>query len=177
MLNADNTFDYEAQSLLIKAYLAAKMDHKSQRDTFKLKEGKLELAMLAPALEYASQTFDLQPLAFLVHDAKPSAAVKRIIKAVFPTYSYGTLEGKNGRRPAMVHDASEVKTFDTALMAVVLDAFWAGDSVNCDQIKKAFPAPDATKVQAMDKLGKALAARMKSDGLSKEDILTILKGL
>jgi hypothetical protein len=29
----------------------------------------------------------------------------------------------------------------------------------------------------MEKLGKALAARMKADGLSKEDIFAILKGL
>lgn len=172
-----NTFDYEAQSLLIKAYLAAKADHKNQRDTFKLKEGKLELAMLAPTLEYASATFDMQPLAFLIHDAKPSAIAKRIIKAIFPTYSYGTLEGKNGKRPAMVHNESEAKVFDTDRLTIVLDAFKAGDSVNCDPIKKAFPAPDTSKAQAMDKLGKALAARMKADGLSKDDIFAILKGL
>ena len=81
------------------------------------------------------------------------------------------------KRPAFVHNETQGKIFAAWAFTVIQDAYASGDSVNCDQWKKAFPAPDVTKEQAMDKLGKALAARMKADGLSKDDIFAILKGL
>ena len=170
-------FDYTAQSVAIAAFVAMKADNKAAREALNLRAGKAELALIYPAIAYGAETFDLQPLAQLVQEAKPSALAKRIIKSIFPSHSFALVEGNKGKRPAFVIGEGLAKIADKALLSVVSDAAKAGDTINCDDIKKAFPAPDTTKADAMAKLGKALAARMKADGLSKADIAKILKGL
>lgn len=170
-------FDYVAQSAAIKAFLAMKDSNKATREALNIKAGKAELALIYPAIAYGADTFDLQPLAQLVQEAKPSPIAKRIIKAIFPSHAFAMVEGDKGKRPAFVIREGLEKVADKALLQIVTDAAKAKETINCDDIKKAFPAPDTTKADAMAKLSKALAARMKADGLSKADIAEILKGL
>lgn len=170
-------FNYAVQSAAVKAFLALKDSNKAAREALNLQAGKAELALIYPAIAYGVETFDLQPLAQVVQEAKPSALAKRIIKAIFPSHAFAMVEGDKGKRPAFVIREGLEKVVDKALLQIVTDAAKAKDSINCDDIKKAFPAPDTTKADAMAKLGKALAARMKADGLSKADIAEILKGL
>jgi hypothetical protein len=173
----ENTIAFDQLAFIdgMNAYLKLKEDNKNKREAMRLDEGKAELKAIFPAIEYATKTFDMQPLAQFVAKVKPSAIVKRAIKVVFPTFQFAIIGDE--KRPAFVHNETQGKVFAEWAFNVIQDAYAAGDSVNCDQWKKAFPAPDATKAQAMEKLSKALAARMKSDGLSKDDIFAILKGL
>ena len=69
------------------------------------------------------------------------------------------------------------KVFSQDLLHVIVNCAESGESITCDQIKKAFPEKDLAKAEKLEKLGKALAARMKADNLSKADIAEILKGL
>ena len=176
--NAQNNavaFDNDAFIAGMNSFIKLKEENKDKRASMKLDEGKAELKAVFPAIEYASLTFDLQPLAQFVAKVKPSAITKRAIKAIFP--SFQLVIEVEGKRMAFVHDETQGKVFAAWALHVVRDAYKSGDSVNCEQIKKAFPAPDTSKAQAMEKLGKALAARMKADGLTKDDIANILKGL
>jgi hypothetical protein len=172
-----NTVAFDQLAFLdgMDTYLKLKEDNKSKREAMRLDEGKAELKAIFPAIEYATKTFDLQPLAQFVAKVKPSAIVRRAIRIVFPTFQFAIIGDE--KRPAFIHDEARGKVYVGWAFTIIQDAYASGDSVNCDQWKKAFPAPDATKAQAMDKLGKALAARMKADGLSKEDIFAILKDL
>lgn len=169
------TFDNLAFIAGMNAFLKLKDDNKAKREAMRLDEGKAELSAIFPAIEYATKTFDMQPLAQFVAKVKPSAIVKRAIKVTFPTFQFAIIGDE--KRPAFVHDETQGKVFAGWAFNVIQDAYASGDSVNCDQWKKAFPAPDATKAQAIEKLSKALAARMKADNLTKEDIANILKGL
>jgi hypothetical protein len=173
----ENTIAFDNLSFIagMNAYLKLKEDNKSKREAMRLDEGKAELKAVFPAIEYATKTFDMQPLAQFVAKVKPSAIVKRAIKVTFPTFQFAIIGDE--KRPAFVHNETQGKVFAGWAFNVIQDTYASGDSVNCDQWKKSFPAPDATKAQAMEKLGKALAARMKADNLTKEDIAAILKGL
>ena len=168
-------FDAIAFNAAMQSFIALKEANKEKRDALRMAEGKAELALLVTAMTYGAETFDLQPLAQFVAKAKPSAIAKRAIKAIFPSHDFAIVGEK--KRPAFVHNESLAKVADKELLAILCHAEKLGDSINCDDIKKAFPAPDTTKAQAMEKLGKALVARMKADGLTKADIAEILKGL
>ena len=172
---AATTFDHDAQAQAIKAYAKLKETNKGKREELRKAEGVAELALILPAMLYGGNAFDLQPLAFAIANGKLSAIAKRAIKACFPSHDFALIGDK--KRPAMVHIETMAKVADKYKLEALLDVFNSGDGMTCDYVKNVFPAPDTTRSEAMAKLGKALAARMKADNLSKADIAEILKGL
>ena len=174
-ISAAAAFDFTAQASALKAFLALKETNKEARSELKRKEGVAELALIMPAILYGANTFDLQPLAKAIVGGKLSPIAKRIVKTVFPAHTFALVGDE--KRPSFVATEGQAKVADKEKLTVLFDTFNAGDGLTCEQVKTAFPAPDTTKAEAKVKLGKALAARMKADGLSKEDILDILKGL
>jgi hypothetical protein len=169
------TFDTATFTASINDFLKLKDANKASRDAMRMQEGKAELALIVPALEYAAQTFDLQPLATFVSRTKPSALTKRIIDACFPSHTYALLGDE--RRPAFVVKADLAKVADDIKLQVLRDAMASGDSINCEQIKVAFPAPNLEKIKVIEKFTSAIAKRMKADGLTKADVAAILKGM
>ena len=171
----ETQFDFSAFRASINALLELKKDHKASRDAMRITEGKAELAVLFAAIDYGTKAYDLQPLAHYVVAVKPSALIKRIIKATFPTFDFALIG--DDKRAAFVHTDGLDKSYDAAKLQLLADAYASGDSVTCDQIKAAFPEPTQGKADKLAKLGKAIAARMKADNLSKADIAAILKAL
>ena len=174
-INAATVFDHAAQAQAVKAYAKLKETNKGKREELRKEEGKAELAMLLPAMLYGANAFDLQPLAFAIANGKLSAIAKRAIKACFPSHDFALIGDK--KTPAMVHIENTAKVADKYKLEALFDVFKSGDGMTCDYIKSFFPAPNTTHSEAMAKLSKALAARMKADNLSKADIAEILKGL
>lgn len=171
------TFDHNAQAIALKAFLELKASNKAQRATLKDKEGKAELALIMPAINYGAATFDLQPLAQLVgtKGIGLSAIAKRAIDAIFPAHAYALIGEK--RVPQFVVQEGKAKVADQSKLDILRQALATFDSIHCDQIKAAFPEKDKAKGEKLEKLGKAIAARMKADGLTKADIAELLKGL
>jgi hypothetical protein len=174
-IESATSFDFGAQAVAIKSFLKLKDANKDARTELKRKEGVAELILLMPAILYGANTFDLQPLANVIVGGKLSAAAKRAVKGIFPSHTFALIG--DAKRPGFVVGEDKAKVTDKEKLTVLFDAYTSGDSIYCEQIKKAFPAPDTSKAQAMEKLSKALASRMKADGLTKEDIANILKGL
>lgn len=170
-------FDFASQSLAIKAFIELKAQGKETRANLKNNEGKAELALIMPAIEYGAETFDLQPLAQLVgtKGIGLSGIAKRAIAAIFPTHDFALVGEK--RVPQFVSHEGKAKIADKEKLQVLRDAMASGDAIHCEQIKAAFPEKDMGKREKLEKLGKAIAARMKADGLSKADIAELLKGL
>jgi hypothetical protein len=174
-IESATSFDFGAQAIALKSFLALKDSNKDARADLKRREGVAELILLMPAILYGANTFDLQPLANVIARGKLSAVAKRAVKGIFPSHTFALIG--DTKRPGFVATEGKAKVADKEKLAVLFDAYTSGDSIHCEQIKKVFPAPDTSKAQAMEKLSKALAARMKSDGLTKEDLANILKGL
>ena len=166
-------FDYAAQAKAFNALDAARKAVKDARQAAKLVDGKAVLALLYPAIAYGAATFDLQPLALFVKRAKPSQLAKRIIAQAFPGHELMT---RGDKTLIFVIKEGFAKVAAQDKIQVLRDAFDSGDALDCDQIKKAFPAPAAT---AAEKQGKALSAMTKlvKAGLSKSDISQLLKEL
>jgi len=177
MTNANNavTFDHKAFTLGMLALVEMRKENKEAKEAMRIKEGKTELAVILPAVEYAAQTFDLQPLARFIVETKPSALVKRIIKSCFPSHEFAIVGDE--KRAGFVTIEGQAKVADKVKIDVLRDAFASNDSINCEQVKAAFPAPDLDKASKMEKLASAIAKRMKSDGLTKADIAELVKGL
>lgn len=175
--NAANavTFDNVLFSAGIAALLKMRKENKEAKEAMRLKEGKSELALILPAIEYAAQTFDLQPIARFIVETKPSALVKRIIKGCFPAHEFALVGDE--KRAGFVTIEGQSKVADKAKIDVLRDAYASNDSIQCEQIKAAFPAPDLDKASKMEKLASAIAKRMKADGLTKADIAELIKGL
>jgi hypothetical protein len=81
------------------------------------------------------------------------------------------------KRPAFLVDENLGKVVDKVKLAVVSDAVASLDGINCDQIKAAFPEPSLDKSAKVEKLSSALIKRMKADGLTKSDLLKLVKAL
>jgi hypothetical protein len=174
--NTTVTFDFTALNVGIAALVQLKKDNKAKRDALRQAESRMELNVMFPAMEYAAATFDLQPLARFVSLAKPSPIAKRAIKAIFSQFEYALI-GEEKRAGFVFVGGKEGKVFDAAKLAILRDAFNAGDSFLCDQVKSAFPTPDMVKGEKLAKLGDALAKRMKADGFSKQDLFDLIKAL
>jgi len=175
LINSTVAFDHAAQSAAIKAFLELKEANKAKRAELANGQSKAELNVLWPAILYGANTFDLQPLANAIVQIKPSGIAKRAVKAIFPAHVFALIGDE--KRPGFVVTEGQAKVADKPSLQVLLDIVESGDSLLCEQAKKAFPEPKTGKAQAMEKLGKALANRMKADNLSKQDIMDILKGL
>lgn len=166
-------FDFPAFESALSALESTRSKVKDAAKAAKLSDGKAFLALLALVAEYGVATYDLQPLALLVKRAKPSALGKRVIAALFPSHEMVVRADKS--LGFVVRDGF-AKTYDLKVWGVVSSAAKSGDTLDCDQVKAACPAPKASNQDKVDALRKALAAKMKA-GLSKSDIADILKGL
>ena len=169
------TFDNATFSAMLTDFVKLKEENKASRDALRLVEGKAELKLLFAAIEYGAQEFDLQPLATFVVIGKPSAIAKRAIKACFPSHEFALVG--DTKRPSFVVNTDLGKVADSIKIQVLRDAFDSGDSINCEPIKVAFPAPNLERAAVIEKFTSAIAKRMKADGLTKADLAAILKGL
>lgn len=165
-------FDNVAFSAAIAELIQAKADHKSATDAGKRKVSALELKALLPAIEHGAATFDLQPLARFVSDAKPSAIAKRAIQAVFPSHQFILIGDK--KRPGFAVMEGKAKVADAKYLDILQSAYATNEGFTSDSVKAAFPAPKLNKDEKADKLRDTLAKRLKADGLTKADLLAML---
>ena len=171
--NITVAFDFPAFESALSALEVTRAKVKDTAKAAKLSDGKAFLALLSLVADYGVATYDLQPLALLVKRAKPSALGKRVIAALFPSHEMVVRADKS---LAFVVRDGFAKTCNMTLWGVVSSAAKSGDTLDCDQVKAACPAPKASNQDNVDALRKALAAKVKA-GLSKADIADILKGL
>lgn len=165
-------FDAVAFRAGISELNALRETNKAARSDMKLAEGKAELKPLFVALDYTAQTFDFTWLAVYMADTKPSAIAKRIIKAVFPSYT--VMVNQETKALTFVRAEGKAKVAAQDKLQVLRDAFNSGDSINCDQIKAAFPdAPQDAKGKVLT----AIAKRINKGELTKADIVEFLKTL
>lgn len=167
-------FDFTAFESALSALEATRSKVKDAAKAAKLSDGKAFLALLSLVADYGVATYDLQPLALLVKRAKPSALGKRVIAALFPSHEM-VVRVADKSLGFVVRDGF-AKTYDLKVWDVVSSAAKSGDTLDCDQVKAACPAPKASNQDKVDALRKALAAKVKA-GLSKADIADILKDL
>ena len=137
-------FDQIAFSAGIKALLDLKAKNAETGKDMRQEEGKAILAILFPAIAYGCETWDLQPLARFIKDAKPDALTKRVILQLFPSHE---LVIRSDKSLAFVTVEGLGKTFDSQRRQVLYDAFASHDSIYCDQIKEAFKEPEKRKDQ------------------------------
>lgn len=168
-------FDFAAQNAAIVALEKLKLGNKASRSDMTRKESALELAIVYPAMAYASATNDLQPLALAVKRVKLSPIAKRVIAKVFFQYEFALIGDE--KRPAFVFNGDGAKLHDAIALQVMSDAYASGDGFTCDQIKQAFPAPKVTASQAVEKLTKAIAKRMKDDNVTKAELIAAINAM
>ena len=174
-VNENVAFDFAAQNDAIVAFEKIKADNKASRSDMTRKESALELAIVYPAMAYASATNDLQPLAQAVKRVKLSGIAKRAIAKVFFQYEFALIG--EAKRPAFVFNGDGAKLHDAIALQVMADAYASGDGFTCDQIKTAFPAPKVTASQAVSKLTSAIAKRMKEDGVTKAELIAAINAM
>lgn len=173
--NEKIAFDFAAQNAAIVALEKLKLGNKASRSDMTRKESALELAIVYPAMAYASTTNDLQPLAQAVKRVKLSPIAKRAIAKVFFQYEFALIGDE--KRPAFVFSGNGAKLHDAIALQVMSDAYASGDGFTCDQIKAAFPAPKVTASQAVEKLTKAIAKRMKDDCVTKAELIAAINAM
>lgn len=169
-------FNLEAFTASVEAFAKAKTARKDARKDAELTASKEELQILWPAIEYASRTFDLQPIASYMLRVKPVAIVQRAILGVFPSHRFALVkDGKGKARGQYVVKDGLAKVADSTKLEILKGAFKARDAFTCDQIKAAFPTPTVTQEETKAKAQASLAKLVK--GLDKATIAEMLKGL
>lgn len=169
-------FNLEAFTASVEAFAKAKTARKDARKDAELIASKEELQLLWPAIEYASRTFDLQPIASYMLRVKPAAIVQRAILGAFPSHRFALVkDGKGKARGQYVVKDGLAKVADNAKLGVLNLAYAEKQAFTCDRIKTAFPAPAVTQDEAKAKAQASLAKLVK--GLDKATIAEMLKGL
>lgn len=170
-------FDHAASNAAMLAFEKAASDAKATRKDIASKLSAMELALIFPAMDYASKTYDFQPLANIMgrKTIKLSPIAKRAIKATFMEFEFAIIGEE--KRLAFLFTGEGAKVHDTAKLQVLRDTYDSGDNMLCDQIKNAFPAPTLTASAKVAKLAKGIAARMKSDGITKAELLAAINAM
>lgn len=169
-------FNLEAFAASVEAFAKAKTARKDARKDAELLASKEELQLLWPAIEYASRTFDLQPIASYMLRVKPAAIVQRAILGAFPSHRFALVkDGKGKARGQYVVKDGMAKVYDLDKVTVLRAAHASKEAFTCDRIKAAFPAPVVTQEESKAKAQASLAKLVK--GLDKATIAEMLKGL
>lgn len=169
-------FNLEAFAASVDAFVIAKTARKDARKDAELTASKEELQLLWPAIEYASRTFDLQPIASYMLRVKPAAIVQRAILGAFPSHRFALVkDGKGKARGQYVVKDGLAKVYDLDKVTVLRAAYVSKEAFTCERIKAAFPAPVVTQEESKAKAQASLAKLVK--GLDKATIAEMLKGL
>lgn len=173
---AQEAFNLEAFTASVEAFAKAKTARKDARKDAELLASKDELQLLWPAIEYASRTFDLQPIASYMLRVKPATIVQRAILGAFPSHRFALVkDGKGKARGQYVVKDGLAKVADAVKLGVLNLAYTDKQAFTCDRIKAAFPAPAVTQEETKAKAQASLAKLVK--GLDKATIAEMLKGL
>lgn len=158
-------------SNLLSHLIQAKAAHKAETKESLRQIGVIEAQVLLAAINFAAENNDFAPVATYIHSAKPSGVAKRIIKAVFFNHVY--MVNPETKMGAMV-PCGDDRSLDTAKLHILSDVVDSGDTLLCDDIKAAFPAP---KVSTHVKLTTQLKGFVDQGKITKAELSDIVASL
>lgn len=175
---ADQAFDKAAFATEVADFAKAKANRKATAKDAIVSESRNELSLILPAIRYAAATFDLQPLASYMLQAKPDAVVKRAIEAVFPAHRFALVTEQTGKKARGQYVLREgvAKVADATLLALLENAAAMGLGFKDKTVAERFPAPAKTETEKEEAQLKALANLIKTVG-DKASVAALLKAL
>ena len=175
---ADQAFDKAVFATNTATFVKRKVNLKADQKLAIAHCSRDELALILPAIRYAAATFDLQPLASYMLQAKPDAVVKRAIEAVFPAHRFALVTEQTGKKARGQYVLREgvAKVADATLLALLDNAAAMGLGFKDKAVADRFPAPAATATEKQEAQAKALAKLVKALG-NKAAVTDLLKGL